>query len=200
MGTLEHILFFSSAFFICQLEFVCRGCNCSSTALCIYHLSPHLVTQPLDLFDWSSVPSDADRTDIVCRGPLQIDPAFNVPRWKNDMHFHDHNAYRTFVHEEKIKWKKTIQFTVSVVNYSPPKHTSCSKWDCQIGWTLGLCWKPMKTALITPWSPADQVEISPIEASRTPWREVSHLDRCHHSSFGRKKLGSQGYCWNFVLS
>uniref|UniRef100_UPI00358EB2DD zinc finger MYM-type protein 1-like n=1 Tax=Myxine glutinosa TaxID=7769 RepID=UPI00358EB2DD len=156
-----------------------------------------VAAQQQDPFDWPSILSDADRTDIVRRGPFQVAPAFTFPRRQDGRRFHHHYIYRTLINEETIKrsWlvysrknnavycfccKLFSSKTYKLVKEGP------SDW-MNIGALLKphennpdhtkhmVTWKELELRL-KKGKTIDQVEMSLIEASQKRWREVlNHL-------------------------
>ncbi|KAF3854212.1 hypothetical protein F7725_022267, partial [Dissostichus mawsoni] len=57
---------------------------------------------PIDPADWPSVLPDSFRTDLVGRGPFQVDKKFTFPR-EDGRSFHHHYFHRILVNGEKIK-------------------------------------------------------------------------------------------------
>uniref|UniRef100_A0A3Q1EGE4 TTF-type domain-containing protein n=1 Tax=Acanthochromis polyacanthus TaxID=80966 RepID=A0A3Q1EGE4_9TELE len=64
---------------------------------------PSATSQDPPAFDWPSVLSDADRTEIVRRGPFQVDPSFTFPRRQDGRCFYYHYMYRKLINVENIK-------------------------------------------------------------------------------------------------
>ena len=149
--------------------------------------------QPQDPSDWPSVLPDADRTEIVHRGPFQVDPAFTFPRGQDGRRFHYHYTYRTLVNEEKIKrsWlvyskKNNAVYCFCCKLFSSKTYKlvkeGLSDW-MNIGTLLKahenspehtkhmVTWKELELRL-KKGKTIDQVEMSLIEASRKRWRDV----------------------------
>ena len=57
----------------------------------------------MDPAEWPSVLNDHVRTDLVIRGPVQVDRDFAFPKTPNNRSFHCHYMFRPLVNGEKVK-------------------------------------------------------------------------------------------------